>query len=104
MRNLNLVGTRPDQVHVIGPGSGLKIGQSPYDYESVFSHFHQDFVTRGGGSEAGFFAPEEMVIDLPRVLGTLNGFYGTIYSYGYNSRYGFGANWAGILCEYLCLV
>ena len=36
-------------------------------------------------------------MDLPRILETLNGNYGTVYSYGYNSRYGFGANWAGVL-------
>ena len=95
MRNLNLIGWRPDQIHAIGPG-GVP-GQSPFDYESVFSHFFHDFATRGRGSTAGLYAPEEMVIDLPRVINILNGFYGTVYSYGFNSRYGFGANWAGVL-------
>lgn len=74
-----------------------QIGQSPFDYESVFSHFHQDFATRGRGNTAGLYAPEEMALDLPRVVNILNDFYGTVYSYGYNSRYGFGAGWAGIL-------
>jgi len=68
-----------------------EIGQSPFDYESVFSHFHQDFATGGRGNTAGLYAPEEMALDLPRVVNILNHFYGTIYSYGYNSRYGFGA-------------
>jgi hypothetical protein len=46
---------------------------------------------------AGFYAPEELALDLPRILFILNHFYGTIYSYGFNSRYGFGSGWAGVM-------
>ena len=97
MRNLDLVGYTPDTVHDISRSLKDYLGQSPTDYDTVFSHFPFDSKTSGRGAVAGFYAPEELAVDLPRILFILNGFYGTISSYGFNSRYGFGAGWAGIL-------
>ena len=97
LRNLDLVGWSPDQVHEIGRALKDPLGQSPTDYDTVFSHFPHDSKTSGRGAVAGFYAPEELAVDLPRILYILNGFYGTISSYGFNSRYGFGQNWAGTL-------
>lgn len=99
LRNLGLVthANTPDMIHQIGRALKDPLGQSPYDYDSVFSHFTHDSKTNGRGAAAGLYAPEELALDLPRILFMLNGFYGTISSYGFNSRYGFGSGWSGIL-------
>jgi hypothetical protein len=99
LRNLGLVtyANSPDMIHQISRILKDQLGQSPYDYDSVFSHFTHDSKTSGQGAVAGFYAPEELALDLPRILYILNGFYGTVSSWGFNSRYGFGTNWSGIL-------
>ncbi len=97
LRNLGLAATSQDQIHQIARSLKDRLGQSPTDYDTVFSHFPHDTQTSGRGAVAGFYAPEELALDLPRILYILNGFYGTISSYGFNSRYGFGTNWSGKL-------
>ncbi|KAL7542977.1 hypothetical protein ACHAXR_013016 [Thalassiosira sp. AJA248-18] len=93
MRSLDLepYNGQPRMPHRIGNVPG----QGPYDYTTVFSHFQADTPTSSRGSPAGFYAPEESSLDLPQISGSLNKYYGTFFSMGFNSRYGFGTNWSG---------
>lgn len=94
---LGKTSTNPNRVHRISRSISGMIGQGPHDYQTVLSHFLADFLSTGRDVSAGLYAPEEMVLDLPRITKLLNGLYGTMFSYGFNSRYGFGHAWSGVL-------
>lgn len=58
LRNLGLAtyANSPDMIHQISRVLKDTLGQSPFDYDSVFSHFTHDSKTSARGAEAGFYA------------------------------------------------
>eukprot|EP00554_Chaetoceros_debilis_P007442 CAMPEP_0194077066 /NCGR_PEP_ID=MMETSP0149-20130528/3732_1 /TAXON_ID=122233 /ORGANISM="Chaetoceros debilis, Strain MM31A-1" /LENGTH=4275 /DNA_ID=CAMNT_0038757959 /DNA_START=113 /DNA_END=12940 /DNA_ORIENTATION=+ len=49
------------------------IGQMVHDFESVFSFFLPEFVPYGSVGDATLVSPEATLLDMPRVVGMLNG-------------------------------
>jgi len=51
-----------------------KIGQAPYDFPSVFSFFLTEYIPESGPAQvAQLAAPEATILDMPNIVGLMNG-------------------------------
>ena len=69
------------------------IGQMAHNFESVFSFFLPEFKPFGRVGEATLVAPEGTLLDMPRIVGLLNGLQ-SLVKYGLSSCEG-GFGWDG---------
>ena len=69
-----------------------RIGQTNYSFDSVFSFFLPEFKPYGRVGDASLTAPEATLLDMPKIVGILNGLQ-SLVKYGLSSCYGgFGTN------------
>jgi|AntRauTorckE5430_2_1112549.scaffolds.fasta_scaffold01070_3 hypothetical protein len=61
-----------------------KIGQTSHSFESVFSFFLPEFKPSGRVGDATLSSPEATLLDMPRIVGILNGLQSTV-KYGLTS-------------------
>ncbi len=90
MRSMNFSSTYP-----ITRLSNMKvdIGQMVHEFDSVFSFFLPEFEPYGRVGDASLVSPEATLLDMPRIVGTLNGLT-SLTRYGLSSCYGgFGAEY-----------
>jgi hypothetical protein len=72
---------------------GQNIGQVPYGFESVFSFFLPEFQPYGRIGDASLVSPEGTLLDMPKVIGIVNGLL-SITRYGFSQcDGGFGEYW-----------
>ncbi len=88
MRSMDFASTYP-----ITRLSNMKvdIGQMVHEFDSVFSFFLPEFEPYGRVGDASLVSPEATLLDMPRIVGILNGLT-SLTRYGLSSCYGgFGA-------------
>ena len=68
-------------------------GQNPHSFDSVFSFFLPEFKPYGRVGDATLVAPEATLLDMPRIVGTMNGLH-SLVKYGLSSCSG-GFGWMG---------
>ena len=70
-----------------------RIGQTSYSFESVFSFFLPEFKPYGRVGDASLTSPEATLLDMPKIVGILNGLQ-SLVKYGLSScNGGFGTNY-----------
>jgi len=70
-----------------------QIGQMTHEFGSVFSFFLPEFQPYGRVGDASLVAPEATLLDMPKIVGLLNGMF-SLVKYGlYQNEGGFGWNW-----------
>mmetsp|Transcript_31842 Transcript_31842/g.73213 ORF Transcript_31842/g.73213 Transcript_31842/m.73213 type:complete len:3134 (+) Transcript_31842:2040-11441(+) len=90
LRSMEFVSKRP-QVAV--SGISTDIGQMAHEFGSVFSFFLPEFQPFGRVVNAGLVAPEATLLDMPKIIGLMNGMF-SLVKYGlYNNDAGFGYHW-----------
>ena len=68
------------------------IGQMAHEFPTVFSFFLPEYIPPGPLNDASLVSPEAMVMDMPKIINTLNGLFSMI-KYGLEDRNGgFGKN------------
>jgi len=87
MRSLEFVSELP----VIAiPGTKNNIHQMPHEYPNVFSFFLPEFQPYGRVGDAGLVAPEAQLLDMPKIVGWLNGMFSLVKNGLYSTDGGFG--------------
>ncbi len=87
MRSMEFVSLAP--ITMLG-GMYNKIGQEAHNFDSVFSFFRPDFRPHGRVGNAGLVSPEATLLDMPRIIGLLNGLK-SVVKFGLSScQRGFG--------------
>ncbi len=73
------------------------IGQAPHQFDTVFSFFLPEFEPYGPVGDASLVSPEATILDMPRIIGMLNGLFSLArYGLSYRER-GFGFHRSGDL-------
>jgi len=88
LRSMEFVSTYP-VIRLLGMRSD--IGQMAHAFESVFSFFLPEFKPYGRVGDATLVAPEGTVLDMPRIVGLMNGLTSLVRFGLSNCNQGFGA-------------
>ena len=97
LRSMKFASTHP--LIALGNVKGA-IGQMAHQFDTVFSFFLPEFEPYGRVGDASLVSPEGTILDMPRIVGLLNGLF-SLVRYGLTDHLGgFGAKGTLVMTDY----
>ena len=91
MRNLDFVAATPSTL-IEFQRMEESIGQMAHEFPTVFSFFLPEYIPSGPLNDASLVSPESMLLDMPKIIASMNGMF-SLVKYGLNRvNNGFGVS------------